>query len=408
MEPGGGIAKLKGMKLFAACAAVVCLTLGSARADTFLVLPFSNVSKYANISWVGESVSETVREALARQRLMSIDREDRQEAYRRLGLRSDATPTRATVIKIGQSLDADQVIYGEFDLGAPPVGAPITRGSLKITAHVLDLRHTRQGPEFSEIGALQDLAGLQRHLAWRALQFVSSKSAPGEAEFARDWPQIRVEAIESYIRGLLASSPDQKHKLFSQAVQLQPDYSQACYQLGMLEYAKKQYAAAAGWLERVARVDAHYRQALFYLGICRFNAGDYAAAQAAFEKVASEVPLNEVYNNLGAAQSRNNDPRALESFAKALEGDSTDPAYHFNYGYELWKQGRFAAAADSFRAALDRDPQDNEAKIMLGRCIKQTGPRMADLKSSGLQRLKTNYEESAYWQLKAVLQPDKK
>lgn len=396
------------MRLLPACAAVVCVTVSAAGADTFLVLPFSNSSRYPNINWVGESVSETLREALARQRLMIIDREDREEAYRRLGIRHDATPTLATVMKIGQSLDADQVIYGEFNLTAPPPGAPITRGSLKITAHVLDLRHTRQGPHFSETGALQDLAGLQRHLAWRALQFVSPRSSPGEADFARAWPQIRVEAIESYIRGLLAFSPDQKYKLFSQAVRLQPDYSQACYQLGMLEYAKKRYAAAAAWLEKVAQVDAHYRQALFYLGICRFHTGDYAAAQTAFEQVASEVPLNEVFNNLGAAQSRNNDPRALSSFAKALEGDSTDPAYHFNYGYELWKQGRFAAAADSFRAALDRDPQDNEAKIMLGKCINHTGPRMADLKAGGLQRLKTNYEENAYWQLKAALQPDKK
>jgi tetratricopeptide (TPR) repeat protein len=152
----------------------------------------------------------------------------------------------------------------------------------------------------------------------------------------------------------------------------------------------------------------HYRQALFFLGICRFNVSDYAGAQAAFEQVARDVPLNEVYNNLGAAESRNGDRRALESLSKALEGDSSDPTYHFNYGYELWKEGRFSQAADSFRAVLDRDPQDNEAKIMLGRCIKQNGPRMADLKSGGLERLKTNYEESAYWQLKAVLQPDKK
>ncbi len=45
---------------------------------------------------------------------------------------------------------------------------------------------------------------------------------------------------------------------------------------------------------------------------------------------------------------------------------------------------------------------------MLGKCINHTGPRMADLKAGGLQRLKTNYEENAYWQLKAALQPDKK
>ena len=33
--------------------------------------------------------------------------------------------------------------------------------------------------------------------------------------------------------------------------------------------------------------------------------------------------------------------------------------------------------------------------------------RPGDSQTEGLERLKTNYEESAYWQLKAVLQPDK-
>ena len=97
----------------------------------------------------------------------------------------------------------------------------------------------------------------------------------------------------------------------------------------------------------------------------------------------------------------------MDSFKKALEGDPSDPTYHFNLGYALWKQGNFAAAADSFRAALDRDPQDATAITMLGRCLKQSGPSDSGVQSEGSERLKTNYEESAYWQLKAVLQHSK-
>ena len=118
------------------------------------------------------------------------------------------------------------------------------------------------------------------------------------------------------------------------------------------------------------------------------------------------MPLNEVLNNLGAAQSRRNLPEALDSFAKALEGDSSDPVYHFNAGYALWKQGKFEAAAERFRAALDREPSDGEATLMLGRCLKKTPFRPADSREN-FERLKTNYEESAWWQLKAVLEPGK-
>ncbi len=117
------------------------------------------------------------------------------------------------------------------------------------------------------------------------------------------------------------------------------------------------------------------------------------------------MPLNEVFNNLGVAQSRRGLPDAIANFRKAVEGDSTDPAYHFNLGYALWKQGKYAEGADSFRAVLDRNPQDQEATIMLGRCLKGGAGKPPALKE-GLERLKTNYEESAYRQLRALLPGD--
>jgi hypothetical protein len=76
-------------------------------------------------------------------------------------------------------------------------------------------------------------------------------------------------------------------------------------------------------------------------------------------------------------------------------------------GYALWRAGSFMAAAERFHTVLDHDPGDEVAALLLDRCEKRSGPRPGDAQTEGLERLKTNYEESAYWQLKAVLQPDK-
>ena len=70
----------------------------------------------------------------------------------------------------------------------------------------------------------------------------------------------------------------------------------------------------------------------------------------------------------------------------------------------LWKRGDFAHAAESFRALLDRSPDDSEAVVFLGRCLKQDAPRSGDPKSEGRERIKLNFEEAAYRQLKAELQ----
>ncbi len=82
--------------------------------------------------------------------------------------------------------------------------------------------------------------------------------------------------------------------------------------------------------------------------------------------------------------------------------------YQFNLGYALWKKGDFAEAGNHFRAVLDRDPEDQVATLLLGRCLKKQGARSgvtaADARLAGLERLKTNYQERAYWQLRAVIE----
>jgi len=385
----------------------VCAFHGALLADTYAVLPLFNLSKDKNLDWIGESVSETAGEALGGAGLVALSRDNRIEVYRRLSIRPYILLTRASVIKIGESLDAEYVVFGQFQV-TPANDLPSkSRGTLQLAARVLDLKRMKEGPEFREFGAIEDLASLQSHLAWQLLRFLIPDKTPTESDFRSQHRGVRVDALESYVRGLVAVNPDEKHRWYIQATRLDARYSQPWFHLGRLDWRKKEYAPAAEWFRKVPPGDAHYREATFFLGLCRYHTGDYAGAQSAFQTVAGMVPLSEVYNNLGAAESRRDLPSALENFRKALEGDASDPAYRFNVGYSLWRHGNFSDAAEHFRAVLDRDPADEAASMLLDRCARQSGPRPSDTRTEGLERLKTNYEESQYWQLKAVLQPEK-
>jgi tetratricopeptide (TPR) repeat protein len=398
----------------AACAAT--LALG---ADSAAVLPFVNTSdnpavanaaasgSAASLDWIGESLTETIREALASHGIVTLERDNVLEAYRRLRLRPSLEPSVASVLKLGEALDAEQVIAGTFTVTQAP-GAE-SKGSLKVVARVADRRRLRQSPEFTETGALEDLASLEAHLAWRALQLLAPQSAPPESDFRSLRVNTRLDAEESYTRGLLSASPEQKEKYFVQAARLDPGFAHPCFQLGKLYFARKEYKQAADWLERVGSIDVHYREANFFLGLARLETGDASGAQKAFEMIASTVPLSEVFNNLGAAENRRNLPQAVDDFRKALEGDPNDPDYHFNLGYALFKRGDFTAAADRFRAVLERVPEDQMATLLLGRCLKKQALRPGDARSpdarlQALERLKHNYEERAYWQLKSMLE----
>ena len=385
--------------------AVLFLIAGSfVRAETVLVLPFFNQSNSPSLDWIGESIAEAVRESLAAQGVLALDREERLEAFRRLSLRPNTVLTHASIMRVGEALDASEVIFGQYELARPPDSQGASGGALHMTARILNLKRLRQGPEFNESGALEDLAGLEARLSWQALEFLEPKTAPSEEEFLRTRPRVRLDALESYIRGLLAADPEQQHRFFLQAARLDGGYSQPCFQLGKSYWQKRDYRAAAGWLEHVNHTDPRYLEAQFFLGLCKYQTGDYGAAEKCFETVAATVPLNEVYNDLGAAQFRGNLAAAIESFRKALEGDSADPDYHFNLGYALWKAGRFQEAAGSFRAVLERNPNDGEAGSFLSRAERQEPPLRAQ---EGRERLKTNYEETAFRQLKAELESKK-
>src|SRR6266581_9307523 len=106
-----------------------CLALIPVLSDTVLVLPFFNLSNTANLDWIGESIAETIRESLSAHDLLALDREERQEAFRRLSIRPYALLTRASVIKLAESLDAGQVMFGQYTL-APSAGS---MGTLNIT-----------------------------------------------------------------------------------------------------------------------------------------------------------------------------------------------------------------------------------------------------------------------------------
>ena len=251
---------------------------GVLHAETVVVLPFFNHANSQNLDWIGESIAETVQDSLASEGLLVLDREDRLEAYRRLSLRPGAELTHASIIKIGESLDASQVVYGFYELLPARQDSTQSKGSLRITARMLDLKHTRQGPPFSEWARWRTWRRSRRAWAGRRCRIVSARPRLPKQEFLKARPPVRLDAVENYVRGLLAASPEQRQRFFMQAARLDEHYSQPCFQLGKAYWEKKDYKMAASWLARVARSDPHYLEAQFFLGLSRYHNGDFAGA----------------------------------------------------------------------------------------------------------------------------------
>lgn len=375
-----------------------------AKPATILVLRFHNTSQFSELNWVGESVAETLMTEFSQASQIVVDRENRAAGVKRMDLRPEASFTKATLIRLGQNLDADYVVYGSYDAKLPPGGTQLKESSIEITARFLDLRKLHEGPEVSEQGRLADLARYKEHLAWESLKYIDPLSDPPLDHFIAPEKMTRLDAEESYIHGLLATDKDQQHKWFLQAANLDSHFVSPAYELGRVYWEKKDYRQSIKWLQRVPAHDARYSEARFRMGLDAYSAGDYNAAANYFREVANIMPLSEVYNNLAAAEEQLNQPAALDDYRHALDGDPNDVTYVFNLGSALLRKNQFEEAGKRLEVVTTHSPDDGEAQDLLARAqAKEVNPPgTAPLAPI---RLKTNFDAAAFRQLKAMLQP---
>lgn len=337
--------------------ALFCALTAQLPADTYLVVPFSSLSTDRTLDWIGEGISETVIDALAEGQVLVIGRTELQEGLRNAGIRSTTRLSQASMIKVADTLDSDVVVIGQFDF-TPPAdpAAPRTNGTLRINAKLINVRTLSPVATISQSGRLADFAKLLNDFCWEILLHANPEHASTRDAYIAEHPPTRVDAVENYVRGLLASAPEQKTRYFAAAAKIDPKFGKPAFELGIMNFNKRQYKVAADWFQQVPSGIRKSHDALFLLGVSRFRLGEYPAAQSAFAKLSLEVPLNEVWNNLGASLSRIGNSDSLAAFQKALEGDPNDADYRFNVGFALLKQNRLQEALPYFQRVLAADP----------------------------------------------------
>jgi tetratricopeptide (TPR) repeat protein len=386
--------------------ATVLFAARPAQSATVLVLRFHNNSQYSDLNWVGESISGTLEQEYGQAGQIALDKDARGAGMQRLSLKPDADFTKATMIHLGQSLDAEYLVFGNYDVKLAPGSSELKDSSIQITAHFIDLKKLHNGPDISEAGKLADLSRFKEHLAWESLKYIDPKSAPPLDQFMTPRKLTRLNAEESYTRGLLSTDKDQRQKWFLLAANLDSGFIAPAYELGRFYLDRKDYRQSIRWFDRVPAADQRYPDARFYMGLSAYGAADFASAAAYFREVVKLMPLNEVYNNLGAAEDQLNQSAALDDFRRALDGDPNDPVYLFNLGAALLRSNSFDEAVKRLDAASDSAPADKEVQDLLTRAQDRViSPPGA--KPLAPARLKLKLDTVAFRQLKAMLQPKK-
>lgn len=340
------------------------------RTRTLVVFPFENRSSNANLGWISEAFAEVLSERLASPDRLVITRKSRDAAYQKLEIPPGTPLTLASEYKVAEELGADWALIGDFKV----IGD-------QLTAHgrLLEVHRLRLHAELEADGKLADLADLQTNLAWRLLALYDPDFTAGtEESFASQFPPIRLDAFENYIRGLLASDEESRVHFLTEANRLNPSDHRAAFELGRLYFQQKDYKQSVQWLGKMQPSDGGYLESLFLTGVDNFFLGNNRQSEQAFQQLSARTPLNEVWNNLGVLQARNGElEQARASFQRAYQGDSMDADFAFNLGEVYYQMKQYANAADYLQKSLKIAPDDLSTHVLLAEALGRLGQRGA-------------------------------
>lgn len=365
-----------------------------------LVLPFENHSGQSDLAWIGDSFPDTLNQRLSSASFFTISRDDRQYALDHLGFPTDFRPTRATTIRIAQTLDANYVVIGSYT---------VKDGRISAQAQVLSVNELKMSAPIQDSNDLRRLFDVQNTIAWKIAKSIDPQFNVAQQTFLAASGQVRLSAFENYIRGIGANSTEERIKRLQLAVQQSSGYSAALLALGKTQYFERDYDHAAATLDRIPKDDRLALEANFYLGLARFNSARYADAEKAFGFVASRLPLPEVVNNQAVALSRQGH-NASALFQRAVAADPKDADYHYNLAVSLYRSGNRSEAQREVDLALKLRPADPEAPLLRNLIAQGAAPPPASAntanRASGaanssfepLERIRRTYSEASFRQ----------
>jgi len=332
--------------------------------QSIVILPFSNESEAQQVYWLGEGFSESLTEEMLLTNVFVIQRPERMSAYDALKLPYVGHLSRATMLKIGEQLSADYVVFGSFKLD---------QKNLQVTAQVIRISSSKLSPPIQANGTLDRLYDVQRTLKTGLKQYFTSEKLTA-VETKADASSVPLHAYELYIKGLLEPTDQGKVDFFQRAIEAYPGYSQAIYRLGLSQFHLGQYKESNDALAKITGDGLFHARTDFLIGLNAFFQHDYQTSTQKWYELTKTNPTPELYNNIGIALVRRNEmPDALAYLNKAVELDPDHADFHYNLAASYAQSGTNDQAIRHFRESINLRPNDYQALYWLGKTLEKQG-----------------------------------
>lgn len=344
--------------------------------ERLLVLPFENRSQQAEYNWVRDSFTITLGDVMNRSEIVVVPLNERDLAYERLRLNTQDLLTRASMLRVAETAQAQLALIGEFDVGGEKDGVTIS-----VAARLIDISAGRlvANKVFNFSGPLAELQQIQAQLAWRVVYQRDPSLAETKEQFAQRLATVPPLAFESYIKGVQTTDLKRREAYLRRAIREYSrdgsgGYGAALYELGLLAYRRGDDAESAKSLRLIDVRDPRYEAGLFYLGLAAFRIAEYQQMIDALQELSRRRPVPDVLNNLAVGYLAKGEVAwSLPLLQQLVANRPEDVLCRFNFAYALWRSEQHEEAISQLRVVLEQMPQDGEVLFMLSRSLRVTG-----------------------------------
>lgn len=350
-----------------------------------LVMPFENTSHEGRLYWLSEASAVLLTDDLNAMGSPAITRDERLRAFERLRVPPVPGLSHATVIRVGELVEASAIVIGEFQLDGE---------DLVMRARAIRLDTGRLVPEIVERGAAADLFAICERVARRIAPATPAPVPPGQVEGIH--PPLA--AFEHYIKGVLSETPATKEQYLGDTLRIAPAFHPARLALWSVYTEAGEHQKALQTVRGVPDGTAWTRRARFDAARSLIGLGQLGEAFQVLVELQQARPSPGVLSAAGVVQLRRavaaGSLRATQYFAQALALDPEDADLSFNMGYAAWIEKDLATATQWLRETVRRNPADADAHFVLGAALRAGGATTEAVRERDLAgRLSSRYAD---------------
>jgi tetratricopeptide (TPR) repeat protein len=329
------------------------------------ILPFPNTGS-VDFDWVSRGIEEILYDKLENLSIIQVfEKETLVRILNENGVKSESDLTVRKAFAVGKDTGADVLIAGSYEVNGNNLIVKFRVVSTYTGADVFNKTYQDN---------VENIFGLFENAILETMNVMVLSVPEAERQMLARSATNSISAFRNYCKAYTefqrGASMETVAALFNSAIQEDPNFWEAQYNLGVIYFNFNQYAKAINQFEIVISRNSRFYKPYYGLGVIYFLQRRYDKAIQNFENVLQYYPdhdrtlyyLGRVYVRIDSLK------KGLDYLNKSAEINPNYAPTYYQIALANIRRGWYKTAIQALRTTLKLDPDNYNSHNTLGEC----------------------------------------